>query len=112
MNFLIASIRRFALLSGIFVLFAGTAVLVGWQLNVERLKSPVAGSVRMAPLTALAFVFAGGALWTSSLSASGVRFGALIGWTRFVCLGTLLLISSIKLAAFMSGSISPMDGLP
>jgi len=110
MNSFAVTTRRFTQLSGITVFLAGIVVLTGWQFHLDRLKSLVAGGIRMAPLTALAFVFAGGAVYASGFSALP-NSGSVVRWTRFTFAGILLLISSIKLVAFMSGSNLPVDAL-
>jgi signal transduction histidine kinase/CheY-like chemotaxis protein len=45
------------------VMIVGWLVLVGWQFDVELLKSILPGRVAMNPLTAFGFVLAAGALW-------------------------------------------------
>jgi two-component system cell cycle sensor histidine kinase/response regulator CckA len=111
MNSFAGTTRRVAQLAGIFVLLAGITVLAGWQLDIEPLKSVVTGGIGMSPLTALAFVFAGAALYASTLSESRAGASRLMHWTRMISAGTVLLISSIKLAVLISGSNFPIDGL-
>jgi signal transduction histidine kinase/DNA-binding response OmpR family regulator/HPt (histidine-containing phosphotransfer) domain-containing protein len=45
------------------VVLVGGLALVGWQLDVETLKSVLPGRVAMNPLTALGFLLAAGSLW-------------------------------------------------
>ena len=45
------------------VMVVGWVVLVGWQFDVEMLKSVLPGRVAMNPLTAFGFVLAAGSLW-------------------------------------------------
>ncbi len=51
-----------ALASGLVILL-GALVLVGWTFDLTALKSVVPGWRTMSPLTALAFLMSGLALW-------------------------------------------------
>ncbi len=50
--------------TSLFVIFVGCLVLLGWQLDIERLKSVLPGCVAMNPMTALGLILAAGSLWT------------------------------------------------
>ena len=64
----------------------------------------------MAPLTALAFVCAGGALFASTLSAT-LNLSTFVRWTRLLGAGMLVLISSTRLLACMGVANFHMDRL-
>ena len=54
---------RFAAFASGLVILVGALVSVGWALDLAALKSVVPGWPTMAPLTALAFLLSGAALW-------------------------------------------------
>jgi signal transduction histidine kinase/CheY-like chemotaxis protein/HPt (histidine-containing phosphotransfer) domain-containing protein len=53
------------------VLLIGSLALVGWQLDVDALKSVLRGRVAMNPLTALGFLLAAASLWLLEAESTG-----------------------------------------
>jgi diguanylate cyclase (GGDEF)-like protein len=60
---LAAAVQRFAGVAACVSIVVGLAVLVGWMLDVQVLKSVVVGRVSMKANTAIGFILAGVALW-------------------------------------------------
>src|SRR5471032_107306 len=61
----------FARAMGVAAAFVGCAVLVGWSVDLDVLKSVIPGSASMKPNTAIAFVLLGLALWLSHRMSPG-----------------------------------------
>ncbi len=92
-----------------FVLLIGTAVLLGWLLDVEMLKRPLPHLVAMNPATATAFIFSSLSffLLTSGSETflsknSGATFGKLLA-------GLVLLIGILKLGGVLFGFDTRID---
>jgi diguanylate cyclase (GGDEF)-like protein len=72
-------------------LTVGVAVLVGWALNIEILRSVVPGLISMKPNTAVCFLLASAALWASGRTigrrrltvASATAMGTIAALTLF-----------------------------
>ena len=81
-------------------------VLVGWQFDIELLKSLLHPErVAMNPLTAVTFMLAGSALWLLSRSMRGERrhlLGTILG---LVVAG----IGAVRLAGYYAGWTLPLD---
>jgi signal transduction histidine kinase/DNA-binding response OmpR family regulator len=93
----VASLRLLSLGVCFFVALVGVVVLLGWQLESERLKAVLPGQSAMNPTSALAFVLAAVALWihhraapASSLNATGRGARALAAVV--IALGVVTLI--------------------
>jgi signal transduction histidine kinase len=76
-----------------------SAVLVGWILNVEFLKSVVPGLVAMNPLTAICFAIAGTSLWLER----DERANSTRRWLARGGATLLLLVGMAKLAGYTLG---------
>ncbi len=93
--------------AGVFAIVAvvGAAlVLAGWEFDIGRLKSVVPGMVAMNPATAVAFLFAGAAVWLESREAKLRALVRLLG----ILVAT---IGIVKLAAVGLGLPSSIDQL-
>jgi PAS domain S-box-containing protein len=83
---------------------AGSAVLAGWTLEVEVLKSFVPGLVAMNPVSALAFITLGVALWFSVQPPTSSRRLVLRA-----CGGGVLVMGAVKLCEIALGSRAGVD---
>ncbi|MBA4312387.1 MAG: hypothetical protein C0417_07135 [Chlorobiaceae bacterium] len=83
--------------AGAVTLCAGILVLIGWQFDIEIIKSPISGTVSMKANTAAAFLFAGLAL--IFLQRSGKAANILV---RF-CGSVIALIGLMSLAQYLFG---------
>jgi signal transduction histidine kinase/CheY-like chemotaxis protein len=94
---LLAYLPGFARAAGGGVMAAGGLVLVGWVLDVPLLKSGYPGLVAMNPVTALAFVLAGGALLLlrTELVPGRARRLAQVAAGTVVLIGLLCLVGSL-----------------
>ena len=95
--------------AGLFGAAIGVAVLAGWVLNVDELKSLAPGLIAMKANTALGFVLAGAALWSKSheVGRSAVvrrRIGSAFG-------GAGALIGLLTLAEYATGRGLGIDEL-
>src|SRR5262249_13470624 len=82
------------------VIVVGCAVLLGWWLDVESLKTVLPGMVAMNPGgTAPAFVLAGASLWLQ-------QGGPARGWRRragLACAAGVTLIALLRVVAYWLG---------
>ena len=90
--------RAFSRSAACAVAVLGVSVLAGWCLDSRRLTSVVPGFVAMNPVTALAFILAGLALWLlqedsrpSSAGPAGRMLAALVVVLTMLCLSRLYL---------------------
>lgn len=60
--------KRFVLICAFVTMFVSVLVLIGWAFDVKLLKSVIAGHPEMKPVTAIAFILIGGALFLSALA--------------------------------------------
>jgi len=80
------------------VLLIGGLALVGWQLDVDALKSVLPGRVAMNPLTALGFLLAAASLWLLEAESAGshprmwMRRAAWIGAGSVVAIGVVTIL--------------------
>lgn len=85
----------------------GFLVLIGWALDVEMLKAVVPGLVAMNPITALAFILAGAALWI-------LRKEEVDSWMRrlgLACASIVALVGLLRLGAYLFGWETGIDQL-
>ena len=92
---LLANLSRAA---SLFVVVVGCLVLLGWQLDIEQLKSLLPGCVAMNPMTALGLILAASSLWTlqgpysRARQAHWFRRTTQVGASLVVALGLVTLI--------------------
>jgi PAS domain S-box-containing protein len=72
----LAAFRRFSQIASVVVAIAGSAVLLGWFLDIQILKSILPGLVTMKANTACAFVAAGSAMWLLNVNTAACRITA------------------------------------
>lgn len=89
-------LRRFSRLSAAILAALGIAVVTGWALDFERLRSLVPGMAPMTPNSALAFALAGWALSevASARAAAGRARAAAAAW-GIVAIGASTLIEHL-----------------
>src|ERR1043165_1924784 len=90
------------------VVTLGSAVLVGWLADIAALKSILPGLATMKPNTALAFIFAGIALWCLSKSSTFREPRARLGYASAV---VVALIAFLTLAEYAFGQDFGIDQL-
>ncbi|CAN5760510.1 hypothetical protein BH20GEM1_BH20GEM1_21980 [soil metagenome] len=79
----------------------GLLVLMGWAMDSRTLKTVIPGLVAMNPLTAIAFILAGG-----SLLFSGARFDAAPARRLAVaCAGAVVLIAVLRLLGYLGADL-------
>lgn len=95
--------RKIGQILGVAVCLIGFMGLLGWLLNIDFLKSIFLELVTMKVNTALAFVFAGVALWTGAKEKPGETPRT---WMRVrrVCAGLVLLLGLLTLIEYLWGT--------
>ncbi len=92
--------------ASIIAVLTGCMVLAGWGLRIELFKSVVPGLVAMNPMTALAFILLGFALWFSATQPTD--------WRRYIvqaCGGIVALTGLLKLCESFFGWQTGVDRL-
>lgn len=81
------------------VIFLGFGILLGWLFNVSWMQALLPGALKMAPLTALAFVLLGVAL---GISVWRERVG---DWHKLgdVCAGVVIVVAVLRLVYYLMG---------
>jgi len=106
---------RCARTAGGLVFVIGATALAGWALDWAALKSLLPGRARMAANGALAFVFAGIALWCQAVdSTNSTRQLAKTSWYRRcsqICAGLVVLIALLKASEYFFGWRLGLDHL-
>ncbi len=92
-------------LAAAFATLIGSLVFVGWALDIEMLKRPLPTLVAMNPVTAIAFIFLGVAVWASHSEDASPPAVAAARWSALV----VLLIGSFKLCEIMFGWFTGVD---
>jgi PAS domain S-box-containing protein len=96
---LILGFRRLSLLSSIGTLSVGLLVLIGWNFDIETIKSVIPGLTPMNPTTALIFILAGGALWLSQMGRFAPQTLVIGRWLALVTAS----LGLIKLGGYLLG---------
>ena len=92
-------LRNFSRWDGWLLILGGATVLLGWALHDELLKRVCPGFVAMNPVTALSFIFAGGALvsfWARETLSAASRGGRALA-------GILMVVGVLKLCDYVMG---------
>ncbi len=89
----------FGRIASLIAVLVGVSVLVGWTLDVEFLKRIVPSLVAMNPVTAIAFIFLGVAVWASRYDNAS---GGSVTWARWAA-GIVLIIGTLKLCEIVFG---------
>ncbi|HEY1276244.1 MAG TPA: response regulator [Thermoleophilaceae bacterium] len=82
--------------------------LVGWQLDLPRLRAMLAGHVAMNPTTALTFMLAAGSLWCLS---GTLRVQPAVRWTARVAASLVVLVGAVTIAGYVVGDNLGLDQL-
>jgi PAS domain S-box-containing protein len=101
---LVAVFRRAAGLAAMFTSVVGALVLAGWAANSAFLESLLPGQGTMKPLTALALLLAGVALWLLRPPAPAGPVPA--GWPRqlgLICAGVVAALGGLVLLEYLFG---------
>ncbi len=91
--------KNFSEISAVIVFLIGALVLVGWQFDIEILKSVFRSFVTMKPNTALGIIFLGVSLW--SLQEKRAQ-----SWTRYVgwaAAGAVIFVGAMTVLEYMIG---------
>ena len=91
-------------------LLIGGLALVGWQLDVDALKSVLPGRVAMNPFTALGFLLAAASLWLLEAERAGSRRP----WMRraaWVAAGAVAAIGIVTILGYVMGANIGLDQL-
>ncbi|HYO46155.1 MAG TPA: hypothetical protein VEY33_05645, partial [Gemmatimonadota bacterium] len=75
----------------------GVLVLLGWAVDSRTLKSVVPGLVAMNPLTAIAFLLAGGSLWLSLARFDATQARRLAA----ACAGAVVILAVLRILGYM-----------
>ncbi len=102
-----ALLRSAARATSVLAWLISAGALLGWQLDVPRLRALLAGHVAMNPTTALTFMLAAGSLWGLT-GASGARRAG--GWAR-VAAGLVALVGAVTIAGYVVGENLGLDQL-
>jgi len=92
------------------VLLIGGLALVGWQLDVDALKSVLPGRVAMNPFTALGFLLAAASLWLLEAERAGSRRA----WMRraaWIAAGAVAAIGIVTILGYVIGENIGLDQL-
>ncbi|HEY5594754.1 MAG TPA: ATP-binding protein [Nitrospiria bacterium] len=95
----VTTLRSASGAAGLLVMAVGSLVLIGWTVDVPRLKSIFPSLVPMNPATALAFILAGASLGLLGMKQAGPRarrFGK-------ACAFIVALVGLIKLGGYLFG---------
>ncbi|HEX9283129.1 MAG TPA: hypothetical protein VF882_05020, partial [Gemmatimonadales bacterium] len=98
---------RIPRVAGSAVIVVGLGALAGWQLDVAWLKSVAPGQATMNPVTALALVLLGIALYLSPGDAPSPPSA----WAARACAAGALLLGLVRLAGYLFGFDPGVDGL-
>lgn len=101
-------VRKIALVLGVVVMSVGGLVLLGWHLDVMRLKSILPGTATMKPNTALCFVLLGISLCTL---VSDRATHTIHRWTGQACAIIAGLVATLTLAEYVFGVNAHIDSL-
>ncbi len=102
-----ARLRSAARAACVLAWLISAGALLGWQLDVSRLRALLAGHVAMNPATALTFVLAAGSLWVLT-GASGARRA--VGWARAAA-AVVALVGAVTIAGYVVGQNLGLDQL-
>ncbi len=102
-----ALLRSPARAASVLALLISAGALLGWQLDVPRLRAMLAGHVAMNPTTALTFMLAAGSLWTLT-GAFGARRA--VRWAR-VAASLVALVGVVTIAGYLVGHNLGLDQL-
>jgi signal transduction histidine kinase/CheY-like chemotaxis protein len=102
----IAAVRRFSRALSSLVALVGALVLIGWQLDVDLLKSVLPGRVAMNPLTALGLLLAAGSL---RLLEEDPARSARVRRAAQVAAGGVLLIGIVTVIGYVLGGNVGLD---
>ena len=100
-------LRSPARAASVLALLISAGALLGWQLDVPRLRAMLAGHVAMNPVTALTFILAAGSLWylTGTFRAQGA-----VWWARAAA-GLVVLVGVVTIAGYVVGHNLGLDQL-
>jgi hypothetical protein len=99
--------KRFSRVAAVITFGVSLAVLGGWALNIAVFKSVIPGLIEMQPLTAVAFMLTGTALWLlreQNAETWQYRMGRL-------CAGGTTVICAVVLCEFAVNASIGIDGL-
>jgi signal transduction histidine kinase/CheY-like chemotaxis protein/HPt (histidine-containing phosphotransfer) domain-containing protein len=106
-----ARIESLSRASGVLVALLGLGVLLGWQLDIELLRSGAPGRTAMNPTTALALIVGGGALWMRHRAARVSDAPAAMGTAVRIAAVAITLLGVITLAGYLTGHNLGVDQL-
>jgi CheY-like chemotaxis protein len=85
------------------VLLIGGLALVGWQLDVDALKSVLPGRVAMNPLTALSFLLAAASLWLLEAESAGSHPRMWMSRAAWIGAGSVVAIGVVTILGYTLG---------
>jgi len=103
-------LQRWSRAAGGFAVLTGVLALVGWRFDLAILKSLIPGQVAMNPLTALASILAGIALWLI-VDEQAQRSRPAWRWAMRLCAALAALAGLLRLVAVVFGWDSGIDQL-
>ncbi len=93
------------------VLLIGGLALVGWQLDVDALKSVLPGRVAMNPFTALGFLLAAASLWLLEAEREGSQRRVWLSRAAWIGAGAVAAIGIVSILGYVIGENIGLDQL-
>ena len=93
--------------ASIFALLISAGALLGWQLDVPRLRAMLSGHVAMNPISALTLMLAAGSLWCLT---GALRARRAVWWAR-VAASLVVLAGAVTIAGYVVGHNLGLDQL-